>query len=107
MPTRRVDLILRPVGARCSVLLDGEEVKNCRAVTIDASCGEVTRVTLELVNVEAYVKSEDLTDANVRCYDVTPITADIRSYALLKQAEENERILIEDDNGGEPSKRLQ
>lgn len=103
MATRRLDIHLANVGVECKILLDGKPIENCRSVTIDAGVGEATRVNLELINIEAYIVSDNLEDENVKCYEVTPITADKRQYVLLKQAETNEDLMRLEDNGWKPS----
>lgn len=105
MRTRRIDLFLGPAGHSSKVLLDGAPIENCRSIRVIASVGEATKVQIDLINIEAYVHSDDLLDGNVECFDVTPITADKRSYVLLKQIQdrENDDNLRWDDNGGKPS----
>lgn len=64
--TRHLTLKVNELGFG-EVLLDGMPVHNCRATTIESVAGDVTRVTLEIINVEvefsgpAFVTSVDVT----------------------------------------------
>ena len=54
--TRILEIALGPAGFVSSITLDGELVRNCRAVSFRARAGEVTTVTLELINVAVLVE---------------------------------------------------
>ena len=80
---RKVELTLTPAAAHSHVMLDGEEVKGCRAVTVVARVGEPTTVTFEIVNVEVLVRA-DVDDEYARVVDVTALQEDKRVRMLVK-----------------------
>ena len=81
---RKVELTLTPAAAHSKVLLDGEEVKGCRAVKVEARVGEPTVVTFEIVNVEVFVRA-DVEDEYARLVDVTALQEDQRVRMLVKE----------------------
>jgi hypothetical protein len=81
---RKVELTLTPSSAESSVLLDGEPVKGCRAVRIEARVGEPTVATFELVDVEVFVKA-DVEDEYARLVDVTTLQEGKRVRLLVKE----------------------
>ena len=81
---RRVELTLTPSSAASSVRLDGEEVKGCRAVKVEAVVGQPTVVTFEIVNVEVLVRA-DVEDEYARLVDVTALQEDKRVRMLVKE----------------------
>lgn len=72
MPTKKVDFHISPAAINCKLLVDGEEMTNVRAVTIQARVGEITTVAFELVNVEVSLHGE--------VEDVTTLVDDTRRY---------------------------
>ena len=76
MATRKVELLISPAGHDCRLLLDGEEVQNCRAVSIRSEVGEASVVTFELINVELVVKGKVDAD-KVTTIDVAPKIVDM------------------------------
>lgn len=72
MPTKQVDFHISPAAVNCKLLVDGEEMKNVRAVTIQARVGEITTVVFELVNVDVHLTGE--------VEDVTTLLDDTRRY---------------------------
>lgn len=80
--TRTVELFLAEAGHSSRVLLDGEEVKNCRSVVVKAGVGEATTVTFELINMRVLVHGQFSKD-EVKVVDVTPIDADTRRYGVV------------------------
>ena len=80
MSTRKIDLYLSPAGAQCKILIDGEEIKNCRAVRVITSVDEVTVVALELINVEVSVHGEVNEENLLQVMDVTSLQDDTRRF---------------------------
>lgn len=85
MKAKKVDIVLNPVGARCKVLMDGEEISNCRAVTVRARVGKPTFVSFELFNCEVTVTGE--TGVKTKLVDVTDLAACNRYYKKVREAE--------------------
>ena len=81
--SRKVQLILTPASAYSQVLLDGEPVEGCRAVTVRAVVGEPTIVTFEIVNVEVFVDA-DVNDEEARIVDVTTLLDDQHVRRVVK-----------------------
>lgn len=93
--TRLLEILLTPAGVCSSVKLDGEEVKNCRAVSFRAAVGEATTVSLEIINVAVLVEG-GVIGKDVKVVDVTPLDADQRRYALARM----EGVEDEEDEDG-------
>jgi len=78
MATRKVELFLSPSGSQCRLLLDGEEVNNCRAVAINASVDEATIVTFELIDVDVSVTG-DIDSEAANALSVAPKIVELTS----------------------------
>ena len=86
MAARKVELVLTPAGHTCKLLLDGEEVQNCRGVKVYAEVGRATSVMFELINVEVTVSGEtdivqEVPEQLESPSDVTALTDSVRKYA--------------------------
>lgn len=59
-------------GGRGTVTLDGEEIKNCRGISVQTRVGAATSVTFELIGVELDIEAEvehayaDVTDVSAQ-----------------------------------------
>ncbi len=81
--TRKVELFIAPSGTACRLLLDGEEMTNCRAVSIRAGVDEATTISFELINVELAIIGEVDGDA-ITTVDVSSMADGIRRYQVVR-----------------------
>lgn len=80
--TRTVELFLDPAGHSCRLLLDGEEVKNCREVAVSSGVDKATTVNFTLINVRAIIHGNFKKD-EVKFVEVTPMTSDTRRFGVV------------------------
>ncbi len=57
---KRIEVDLAAAG-KAKILIDGEEVKNAKAITIRAAVDEPTVVSIDFIGVEAKVTAKDAT----------------------------------------------
>ena len=72
-----VEFLLNPAGERCKIIVDGEDISRfVTGIKIEASIGELTRMTVEFVNLGIVVSGTGL----VAYVEKTAVGSEARSH---------------------------